>query len=60
MRFPGPIAFPQETCDTHLGNQYECKDRSLAGQKQLASEVNQWAQATGIVARFIALKGAKA
>jgi len=31
-----------------------------AGQKQLASEVTQWAQATEIVARFIALKGAKA
>ena len=30
-----------------------------AGQKQLASEVTQWAQATEIVARFIALKGAK-
>jgi PadR family transcriptional regulator, regulatory protein PadR len=29
------------------------------GQKQLASEITQWAQATGIVARFIALKGAK-
>jgi transcriptional regulator len=31
-----------------------------AGQKQLASEVTQWAQATEIVARFIALKGMKA
>jgi transcriptional regulator len=31
-----------------------------AGQKQLASEVTQWAQATEIVARFIALKGSKA
>jgi len=31
-----------------------------AGQKQLASEVNQWAQATEIVGRFLALKGAKA
>jgi PadR family transcriptional regulator PadR len=30
------------------------------GQKQLASEVMQWAQATEIVARFIALKGSKA
>ena len=30
------------------------------GQKQLDSEVTQWAQATEIVARFIALKGAKA
>lgn len=30
-----------------------------AGQKQLAAEVTQWAQATEIVARFIALKGAK-
>lgn len=30
------------------------------GQKQLASEVNQWAQATEIVARFLALKGTKA
>jgi len=29
------------------------------GQKQLDSEVTQWAQATEIVARFIALKGAK-
>ena len=29
-----------------------------AGQKQLASELDQWAQATEIVARFIALKGA--
>ncbi len=28
-----------------------------AGQKQLASEVSQWAQATEIVARFLALKG---
>jgi len=27
------------------------------GEKQLASEVTQWAQATEIVARFIALKG---
>ena len=31
-----------------------------AGQKQLTSEVTQWAQATEIVARFIALKGLKA
>ena len=31
-----------------------------AGQKQLASEVTQWAQANEILARFIALKGAKA
>ncbi|HMJ63232.1 MAG TPA: PadR family transcriptional regulator [Bryobacteraceae bacterium] len=31
-----------------------------AGQKQLASEVTQWAQATKIVARFVALKGLKA
>lgn len=31
-----------------------------AGQKQLASELTQWAQATEIVARFIALKGSKA
>jgi PadR family transcriptional regulator, regulatory protein PadR len=31
-----------------------------AGQKQLASEVIEWARATEIVARFIALKGAKA
>lgn len=31
-----------------------------AGRKQVASEVDQWAQATAIVARFIALKGAKA
>ena len=30
------------------------------GQKQLDSEVTQWAQATEIVARFIALKGLKA
>lgn len=30
------------------------------GQKQLASEVTQWTQAAGILARFIALKGAKA
>jgi transcriptional regulator len=30
------------------------------GQKQLTSEVTQWAQATEIVARFLALKGAKA
>ena len=29
------------------------------GRKQLASEVTQWAQATEIVARFIALKGVK-
>ena len=31
-----------------------------AGQRQLASEVAQWAQAAGIVARFLALKGTKA
>ena len=31
-----------------------------AGKKQLDSEVTQWAQASGIVARFLALKGAKA
>jgi transcriptional regulator len=31
-----------------------------AGQKQLDSEVNQWTQAAGIMARFLALKGAKA
>lgn len=31
-----------------------------AGRKQLASEVDQWSQATEIVARFLALKGAKA
>ena len=31
-----------------------------AGQKQLTSEVTQWAQAAEIVARFIALKGLKA
>lgn len=30
-----------------------------AGQKQLAAEETQWAQATEIVARFIALKGAR-
>ena len=30
-----------------------------AGRRQLDSEVTQWAQAAGIVARFIALKGAK-
>jgi transcriptional regulator len=30
-----------------------------SGQKQLDSEVTQWAQATEIVARFIALKGVK-
>jgi PadR family transcriptional regulator, regulatory protein PadR len=30
------------------------------GRKQLASEANEWAQATEIVARFIALKGVKA
>ena len=30
-----------------------------AGQKQLESELTQWAQATEIIARFIALKGAK-
>jgi transcriptional regulator len=30
-----------------------------AGRKQLASEVSQWEQATAIVARFLALKGAK-
>jgi transcriptional regulator len=30
-----------------------------AGQKQLASEVNQWEQATEIVARFLSFKGAK-
>jgi PadR family transcriptional regulator PadR len=30
-----------------------------AGKKQLASEVTQWAQATEILARFLALKGAK-
>lgn len=31
-----------------------------AGQKQLSSEVSQWEQATKIVGRFLALKGAKA
>ena len=31
-----------------------------SGQKQLSSEVAQWGEATEIVARFIALKGAKA
>jgi PadR family transcriptional regulator PadR len=31
-----------------------------AGQQQLEEEVSQWAQATGIVARFLALKGSKA
>jgi transcriptional regulator len=31
-----------------------------SGQKQLAAEVSQWEQATEIVARFVALKGAKA
>ena len=30
-----------------------------AGRKQLASEVDQWAQATEIIARFLALKGGK-
>lgn len=30
-----------------------------AGRKQLAAEVSQWEQATEIVARFLALKGAK-
>jgi transcriptional regulator len=30
-----------------------------SGQKQLASEVSQWAQATEIVARFVALKESK-
>jgi transcriptional regulator len=31
-----------------------------AGEKQLASEANEWAQATEIIGRFIALKGSKA
>ena len=31
-----------------------------AGQKQLLSEETQWAQASEIVARFVALKGSKA
>jgi transcriptional regulator len=31
-----------------------------AGQKQLASEVSQWEQATDIIGRFLALKGGKA
>jgi transcriptional regulator len=31
-----------------------------AGRKQLASEVTQWGQATEIIARFLAPKGAKA
>ena len=31
-----------------------------SGQKQLAAELTQWAQATDIVGRFIALKGSKA
>jgi transcriptional regulator len=30
------------------------------GQKQLASELTQWAQAADIIARFVALKGRKA
>lgn len=30
-----------------------------AGQKQLDAEVSQWTQATDIVGRFLALKGAK-
>jgi transcriptional regulator len=30
-----------------------------SGQKQLTSEVSQWAQATEIMARFLALKGVK-
>jgi PadR family transcriptional regulator PadR len=30
-----------------------------SGQKQLASEVSQWARATAILDRFLALKGAK-
>jgi PadR family transcriptional regulator, regulatory protein PadR len=30
------------------------------GEKQLASELSQWAQASDIVARFVALKGTKA
>jgi PadR family transcriptional regulator, regulatory protein PadR len=30
-----------------------------SGQKQLATEVNQWARATGIVDRFLALKVAR-
>jgi transcriptional regulator len=31
-----------------------------AGRKQLASEVSDWEQATAIIARFLALQGAKA
>ncbi len=31
-----------------------------AGQKQLASELSQWSQASDIIARFVALKGSKA
>ena len=31
-----------------------------AGQKQLDAELTQWSQASGIVARFVALKGEKA
>jgi PadR family transcriptional regulator PadR len=31
-----------------------------AGQKQLAAELRSWEQATEIVARFVAMKGAKA
>ena len=33
---------------------------TTTGQKQLDAEVSQWAQAAEIVARFVALKGAKA
>src|SRR5690349_4169548 len=31
-----------------------------AGKKQLESEVNQWSQATELMARFLAMKGTKA
>jgi PadR family transcriptional regulator, regulatory protein PadR len=33
---------------------------TTSGRKQLASQVSRWVQATGIVGRFLALKGAKA
>lgn len=63
--YPVLLKLEQEgAIDSEWGISENCRRAKFyritkSGQKQLASEVNQWAQATEIVGRFLALKGAK-
>ena len=53
-------AITSEWCVSENNRRAKFYKITRTGQKQLDSELTQWTQAAGIVARFIALKGAKA